>query len=147
MQWRLDEQDSVAYVEFANLFVLRKYTLETLTGDSTMGQLIRLLKKWCFLLFQQPEQTLLPGIHHRDGIHSCGRAIPKGMISHARPWISTHELEAFASKLIAGGGRTLKTWDFPLDCYRISPQGFRKVRPRSAPARIYIECHRPRRLL
>lgn len=117
LKWRRDDAVSVAYVELAHLFVLRKFTLEALTGDSTLGQLIRLLKQWCAALFQQPEQTLLPGIHHRDGIHSCGRAIPKGMIANARPWISTCEMESFASKLIAGGGRTLSTWDFPLDGY------------------------------
>lgn len=117
LRWRVTESDSVAYVELAHIFVLRKFTLEAVQGESSIGNLTRVLKKWCALLFQQSEQTLLPGVHLRDGIHLCGRAIPKGVIAHARPWFSTQELEAFASKLLAGGGRSLKTWDFPLESF------------------------------
>ena len=62
-------------------------------------------QRWCDVIFSDPSQTLLPGVHSRDDSHPCGWALPRGVIVGARPYFSTEELRAFALKLLEGGAR------------------------------------------
>lgn len=117
LQWHIHREVSIAYVELCHLFAYRKYTLSCVEPKTTFGQLVRVLKRWCDIIFSVDSQTLLPGVHSRDDSHPCGWALPRGVIWGARPFFSKEELRAFALKLLDGGARTLKSWDFYLDCY------------------------------
>lgn len=92
-------------------------TFASLDENATFGVLVRVLKRLFDAVFACSGQTRIPGKHRRDESHSCGWALPRGVILEARPFFTVPELESFAAKLLDGGGRTLKTWDFSLSEY------------------------------
>ena len=72
LQWQIHKEVSIAYVELWHLFVYRKFTLSCVEPKTTFGQLVRVLKRWCDIIFSVGSQTLLPGVHNRDDTHAGG---------------------------------------------------------------------------
>lgn len=115
LKWKQGRLLSVAYVELAFLFVVRKYSFATITASDNFAVLVKILKRMSDAVCAKQGQKLIPGKHERDQSHHCGRALPRGAIFGYRPYFSTSELEGFARLILEGGGRTLKTWTFELD--------------------------------
>ena len=114
LRWKLDPGLSIAYVEIAHIFLSRHFSLTSFEATDTFGSLVRGIKKWCSDIFAIEDQCLLPGIHKRDGHHSCGWALPRGVIVGARPYITETELRHFADLLFAGAGSSLLSWSFSI---------------------------------
>ena len=113
LRWRVQPEDSVAYVELTFLFCARHFTLESVMApNTTFVEVLKVVKKACSFVFHRPPQELLPGRHESTLIHKCGRAIPKGSIYGARPLFSTSELEAYGRLLLDGCGQKITSWAF-----------------------------------
>lgn len=65
-------------------------------------------------IFALPSQHLRPGMHNATAARKCGRALPKGTVEGAGPFVSHAELLKFAAILLDGCSQSLSLWGFSL---------------------------------
>lgn len=117
LEWKVQGNCSVAYVELTFLFCHRGFSFEaTPQPTATFLSVLKVVKRLCSRIFQLECQTALPGVHQSTLIHKCDKAIPKGAIYGARPYIAGSELAIFAGILLEGCGQSLQTWKFDVGC-------------------------------
>ena len=115
LRWQKDDAVGVAFVELLCLFLGRGYTFQAFTDTGTsFNDALKHFKRSVVSILSQPGQSIIPGMYRSTEAYKCGRALPKGAIFGARPFISTTELEKFAHILMEGCSQNLATWSFPL---------------------------------
>ena len=113
LRWRVQEDQSVSYVELTLLFIRGGFVFEQLQHErATFKDILQIVKRVCARVFSIEGQVRLPGRHESTLIHKCGKAIPKGAIFAARPYFSPQDLHAFAAVLQDGCGQHLSSWSF-----------------------------------
>ena len=115
LRWQKDDAVGVAFVELLCLFLRRGYTFQAFTDTGTsFNDALKHFKRSVVSILSSPGQSIIPGVYRSTEAYKCGRALPKGAIFGARPFISTTELEKFAHILMEGCSQNLATWSFPL---------------------------------
>lgn len=118
LTWRVDESASISYIELAFLFCRHGHSLEACPAPvATFASVQKVLKRSAVIVFDIEDQKLIFG--HRDSTwaHKCGRALPKGSVRNARPFLEPKALEAFAKLFLDGRDQRMATWSFdPVNC-------------------------------
>lgn len=115
LSWRVADDLGVGFVELLFLFVHRGYKFQEFPDTGTaFNDALKFFKKAVVVIMTREQQRFVPGYYNATEAYKCGRALPKGAIFGARPYIEPSELCCFAGILLEGCGQNLATWSFPL---------------------------------
>lgn len=94
LRWRVASDVGTGFVELLFLFLRRGYKFQCFAEENTcFNAALKPFKKALVWVLSDAQQQLIPGNYYATEAYKCGRALPKGILKGARPYITKEELQ------------------------------------------------------